>query len=401
MAQPSITTGTNKPELNPAALFQATPNSTSPDGSGFEAALDRARQSDKPRESGPEQRSATTREPERDAARTTGERPADASANRSRERPASSERTTTESDAPKQEAATEDGGEELATTEAPAGLPAEIAAIIAALAGPRLKGAAATTDAEPLPDMPGSKLALGIADLLGGRAMKTGADAGASAADGPDLPIALDAKDKNPSQQAQLLLVSQQARTQNPSEALLSAAARVDANTNAQGAGIAFAARLETAQQASQVPQLPVATTVGHRGWANEVGSQVAWMIGKNESKAELVLTPPSLGKLGVSIQVNGDQTTAHFVAASQATRDALEQAMPRLREVLQQAGINLGETNVSTSSDQRAHDGQGGSGQRSGRGSGGGDDASTVSAVGQGATTWVRSGAGAIDTFA
>jgi len=109
---------------------------------------------------------------------------------------------------------------------------------------------------------------------------------------------------------------------------------------------------LRTEQAATQ---LQVHTPAGQRVWAEDVGSKLVWMIGRNESKAELVLTPPNLGKLGVSIHSSGDQTSAHFVAATPAAREALEQAMPRLREMLQQAGINLGQTEVSTSGEQRS----------------------------------------------
>ncbi len=116
-------------------------------------------------------------------------------------------------------------------------------------------------------------------------------------------------------------------------------------------------------------PQLPVYTPAGQEAWAEDVGNQVRWMLGRAESKAELVLTPPNLGKLEVSINLNGDQTTAQFIASSQAARDALERAMPQLREVLQQAGIMLGDANVSTSQQGAGGEGQEGRGRNGGRG--------------------------------
>lgn len=141
-------------------------------------------------------------------------------------------------------------------------------------------------------------------------------------------------------------------------------------------------------------PQLPVNTPVGQDGWAEDVGNRVTWMLGRAESKAELVLTPPNLGKLEVSINLNGDQTTAQFVAANQAARNALEQALPRLREMLAQAGISLGETSVSTSGEQQAGRDHGGDGHGHGRGQGG-------SSVGGGmATAWLRQHDGMVDTF-
>jgi flagellar hook-length control protein FliK len=143
-------------------------------------------------------------------------------------------------------------------------------------------------------------------------------------------------------------------------------------------------------------PQLPVQTPASQQAWAEDVGNQVRWMLGRAESKAELVLTPPNLGKLEVSIALNGDQTTAQFVASSQAARDALEQALPRLREILEQAGISLGQANVSTSEDQGAGTDGNGQGQRTG----GGNETTADTADGAGRTTWLRQHDGLVDTF-
>ena len=117
------------------------------------------------------------------------------------------------------------------------------------------------------------------------------------------------------------------------------------------------------------------------------------------ESKAELVLTPPNLGKLEVSINLNGDQTTAQFIASSQAARDALERAMPQLREVLQQAGIMLGDANVSTSQQGAGGEGQEGHGRSGARG----EAAIAGDAGGNGSSTgvWLRQQQGMVDTFA
>jgi flagellar hook-length control protein FliK len=146
------------------------------------------------------------------------------------------------------------------------------------------------------------------------------------------------------------------------------------------------------------MPQLPVHTPAGQQAWAEDVGNQVRWMLGRAESKAELVLTPPNLGKLEVSIHLNGDQTTAQFVASSQAARDALERAMPQLREILQQAGIMLGDANVSTSQQGAGGEGQEGRGNRGGRGEAiAGEAADTGSSTG----VWLRQQQGMVDTFA
>lgn len=159
-------------------------------------------------------------------------------------------------------------------------------------------------------------------------------------------------------------------------------------------AAAALAGSRHTAASQPAVPQLPVNTPAGQTAFADDVGDRVMWMLGRAESKAELVLTPPTLGKVEVSINLSGDQTTAQFVASSQAARDALEQALPKLREILQQAGISLGQTSVGTSGDQQAAQDDGG---RRGRSGGGGGVEATDSV---GTSNWIRQSDGMVDTF-
>ncbi len=154
--------------------------------------------------------------------------------------------------------------------------------------------------------------------------------------------------------------------------------------------------------EGASVTTMQVSTQVGQRAWADDVANRVMWLAGRGEERAELILTPPSLGKLGVSIQMNGDQATAHFVTASNAAREAVEQAMPRLREALLQAGISMGDSSVSTSSQQQPRDetdsGRNGSGQRAGN-----DEYGMLSNVGDQATAarFVQVSNGLVDIFA
>lgn len=93
-----------------------------------------------------------------------------------------------------------------------------------------------------------------------------------------------------------------------------------------------------------------------------------------------------------MSITVSGDQTSAQFVTATPAARELIEQSLPRLREILEQSGISLGQADVGTSGQR----GEGG--QHTPRGRFGGD----ASAASTGAPAlWQRRGEGLVDTFA
>ena len=136
-------------------------------------------------------------------------------------------------------------------------------------------------------------------------------------------------------------------------------------------------------------------TPVGNRGWDSEFAQKVVLLANRHEGRAELTLTPPQLGKVEITISVNGDQSSATFVSASPAAREALEQALPRLREMMAEAGISLGQASVSAESAQRGQD-EAPTAGRDGRGSG-----AEAPRAAETAAQWVRRSNGLIDTFA
>ena len=164
--------------------------------------------------------------------------------------------------------------------------------------------------------------------------------------------------------------------------------------------GVLSAAHNTRASQA--LPQHEVSTPVATRGWAEEVGQKVSWIVNRDNGRAELVLTPPSLGRVEVSINMNGDQASATFVAASPAAREALQDAMPRLREVLAQSGIQLGQASVNAGNSGQAQSDTSGKRSMSSRFTSSGDSLSGVdAAAGTARSSWIRQGNGMIDTFA
>jgi flagellar hook-length control protein FliK len=81
--------------------------------------------------------------------------------------------------------------------------------------------------------------------------------------------------------------------------------------------------------------------------FANELGEKVVWLAGRNGQIAELTLNPPQMGSVEIRLTVAGGEAGAQFFSANPAVREALETALPKLRELMAQAGINLGEANV------------------------------------------------------
>jgi flagellar hook-length control protein FliK len=97
--------------------------------------------------------------------------------------------------------------------------------------------------------------------------------------------------------------------------------------------------------------QLTVNMPLANNAWADEFSQKIVWVATQHGQSAELHLNPPQLGPLDVLIKVNGDQATALFTSPHAVVRDAIEQALPKLREMLADNGIMLGNTTVSDQS--------------------------------------------------
>jgi flagellar hook-length control protein FliK len=98
---------------------------------------------------------------------------------------------------------------------------------------------------------------------------------------------------------------------------------------------------------------------VGGKAWEGAIADRVMWMVQGEQQFAKLRLNPPNLGPLEVRVSVNQDQANVSFVAQHAAVREALEAAMPRLREMFDQQSMQLVRADVSdpgTQHGDRAH---------------------------------------------
>lgn len=97
---------------------------------------------------------------------------------------------------------------------------------------------------------------------------------------------------------------------------------------------------------------------VGKSGWGQELGSKVVWMVGQKIQTAQIQVTPRELGPIEIRISVQQDQATVNFTAQNGQAREAIESALPRLREMFDQSGLQLAHTDVSDQQTAR-HDEQ------------------------------------------
>lgn len=91
----------------------------------------------------------------------------------------------------------------------------------------------------------------------------------------------------------------------------------------------------------------------------DQLAERVQVMMSKNLKHVDIRLDPPELGKLQIKLSLNQDQASVQFTVGNQQTRDLVEQAMPRLRELLNQQGLQLAQTSVQQDSSRQQFAGQ------------------------------------------
>jgi hypothetical protein len=119
--------------------------------------------------------------------------------------------------------------------------------------------------------------------------------------------------------------------------------------------------------------------------WGQQVGERAIMMAQHGPRTAHIQLDPPELGAMQIRVHLQGqDQVSVSFTSANPAVRDALEQQLPRLREMFADQGLNLQDSSVS---DEARRQGSGqreqaeGFGRSGGYGSAEGPDAETLPA--------------------
>jgi|GEM_PF-326494 len=202
---------------------------------------------------------------------------------------------------------------------------------------------------------------------------------------------------------AQLTAQAQNSSQQNPLQP-----GAIEQNLTQQAA--VFAAAMPPSMQAVTTgPALAAAqagssnfmnTSPGKSGWDQAISQKVMWMAGEGGvQSATLTLNPPDLGPLQVVIHVNNDQVEAQFMSDNADVRQALQDGLANLRDKMNEAGIQLGQTNVSAGGQAQQEFGQAAQGQRAQRMSGGDRDNATETITTR--PTAVRSANGLVDTFA
>ncbi len=93
------------------------------------------------------------------------------------------------------------------------------------------------------------------------------------------------------------------------------------------------------------VPVVQVATPVGSPEWPASFGNTVRILVSDQTQVARLRLSPEDLGPVDVRITLSDHRAEIAFAVSGPEARAAIQQALPQLRDLLADSGLQLGDT--------------------------------------------------------
>lgn len=153
------------------------------------------------------------------------------------------------------------------------------------------------------------------------------------------------------------------------SQGVTSSMSQFGVNTN--GAASREPAQVNGPQQPNQsayevARQTQQAIDILGPGAPERLRERVAVMFNTRTQAAEMRLDPPDLGRLNIRVNMNQEQASVTFQVTTPQAREALEQSLPRLRELLAEQGIQLADADISEQRQEQAQNQQGEGGEQS-----------------------------------
>ncbi|VAW56955.1 hypothetical protein MNBD_GAMMA07-2085 [hydrothermal vent metagenome] len=117
------------------------------------------------------------------------------------------------------------------------------------------------------------------------------------------------------------------------------------------------AGSVSTTAISGKVLSSAIAVNVQNQNWSQQMMQQVSYMVKGGVQQAEIKLNPANLGPMEIKLALQDDQASVQFVTQHAVVRDALDSAIPKLKEMLEQQGLNLSDVDVSTQSEQQGRE--------------------------------------------
>lgn len=101
---------------------------------------------------------------------------------------------------------------------------------------------------------------------------------------------------------------------------------------------------------AGDLPPIDTPLELGNvsEAFEGQLGERLVSAIRQDMNRAEIRITPDSLGPIVIDLSIDGDTASVSFSAEHAGTRLALQDSLQNLKDMLANEGINLGETHVN-----------------------------------------------------
>jgi len=94
--------------------------------------------------------------------------------------------------------------------------------------------------------------------------------------------------------------------------------------------------------------------SIFRKDFADAVKDKVLITINQKLQQFDITLDPPEFGNMQVRVNLQGEQASVNFVVQNQQAKEALEQNMHKLRDMLSEQGVDVGGANVEQQDQQQ-----------------------------------------------
>jgi len=93
--------------------------------------------------------------------------------------------------------------------------------------------------------------------------------------------------------------------------------------------------------------------SIFRKDFVDALKDKVMLVISQKLQQFDITLDPPELGNMQVKVNMQGEQAVVNFIVQNQQAKDALEQNMHKLRDMLSEQGVDVGDANVEQQANQ------------------------------------------------
>ena len=105
--------------------------------------------------------------------------------------------------------------------------------------------------------------------------------------------------------------------------------------------------------------------SIFRKDFADAVKDKVMVIISQKLQQFEITLDPPEFGNMQVRVNMQGEQATVNFIVQNQQAKEVFEQNMHKLKDLLAEQGVDVGDANVEQQSNNDANDGDNSAGDQ------------------------------------